>query len=349
MGSNTVVGALFQEGTSQVRPPYFNGQHFSHWKIRMETYTMSYNIKVWHMIKKENLPIPPKKDENGQVIVSTDSLDLDYYTDEQIVVITVNAKAKNLLYNAISGEEYEKNSRCETAKKMWDKLEVTYEGTNKVKETMINLLVRDYELFQMKDRESVEEMFSRFSKILGDLKSFVAFKATVAEPENEEEEKGGEHDENIAMLSQVVTSMMRKNRNSRRGRSNFRKGRTRNKNDGRCHEYEKDGHIQVDCPELKKKLSRNLQNKKSFGAWSDEEESDHEKIINMCFMAINEDSNKDSGELGLMVDEGADEEEDSGGLGLMANEGTSEEHRKNNRKGKWYLDSACSRHMTGDK
>ncbi|XP_070040165.1 uncharacterized protein [Nicotiana tomentosiformis] len=96
----------------------------------------------------------------------------DDYTDEQADVITVNAKAKNLLYNAISREEYEKISRCETAKEMWDKLEVTFEGTNKVKETRINLLVRGYELFQMKDGESVEEMFSRFSKILGDLKSF---------------------------------------------------------------------------------------------------------------------------------------------------------------------------------
>ncbi|XP_070057637.1 uncharacterized protein [Nicotiana tomentosiformis] len=122
MGSNTVVGALFQEGTSQVRPPYFNGQHFSHWKVRMETYTMSYDIKVWRMIKKENLPIPPKKDANGQVIVSTDLLDLDDYTDEQAAVITVNAKAKNLLYNVISAEEYEKISSCKTAKEIWDKL-----------------------------------------------------------------------------------------------------------------------------------------------------------------------------------------------------------------------------------
>ncbi|XP_070039822.1 uncharacterized protein [Nicotiana tomentosiformis] len=133
---------------------------------------MSYDIKVWRVIKKENLPILPIKDENGQVIVSTDPLDLDDYTNEQVVVITVNAKAKNLLYNAISGEEYEKISSCETAKEMWDKLEITYKGTNKVKETSINLLVRDYELFQMKDGESVKKIFSRFSKILGDLKSF---------------------------------------------------------------------------------------------------------------------------------------------------------------------------------
>ncbi|XP_070031850.1 uncharacterized protein [Nicotiana tomentosiformis] len=206
----------------------------------------------------------------------------------------------------------------------------------------------------------MEEMFSRFSKILGDLKSLgrpikngeqvrkilrslptiwkpkvialecqdldkmsydelsgdlinfekthldrqiqqekkktVVFKATVAEPENEEEEEGGEHNENIAMLSQVVTSMMRKNRNSRRGRSNFRKGRTNNeneKNDGRCDECEKYGHIQADYPKLKKKLSRNFQKKKSFGAWSDEEEYDHEEIVKMCFMVKKEDSNKD--------------------------------------------------------
>ncbi|XP_070034664.1 uncharacterized protein [Nicotiana tomentosiformis] len=190
----------------------------------METYTLSYDIKVWRVIKKGNLPIPPKKDANGQVILSSDPLDLDDYTDEQAAAITVNAKAKNLLYNTISGEEYEKRSSCKTAKEMWDKLEVTYEGTNKVKETRINLLVWDYELFQIKDGESVEEMFSRFSKILEDLKSFgrpiksgeqlersseaylqfgsqrqiqekkktVVFKATVAEPENEEEEEGGE-------------------------------------------------------------------------------------------------------------------------------------------------------------
>ncbi|XP_070052641.1 uncharacterized protein [Nicotiana tomentosiformis] len=114
MASNTVVGELFQEGTSQVRPPYFNGQHFSHLKVCMENYTMSYNIKVWRVIKKENLSIPLKKDKDGQIIVSSDPLDLDDYTKEQSVVIQVNAKAKNLLYNAISGEEYEKISSCET-------------------------------------------------------------------------------------------------------------------------------------------------------------------------------------------------------------------------------------------
>ncbi|XP_019252633.1 PREDICTED: uncharacterized protein LOC109231424 [Nicotiana attenuata] len=232
--------------------------------------------------------------------------------------------------------------------------------------------------------------------------------------------------------------MMRKNINSRKGKSKFRKGKMNNandKNDGRCYECGKHGHIQAECPELKKKLSRNFQKNKSFGAWNDEEESDHEEIANMCFMAMKEDSSEYSGELGLMEDEGTGEDEDSGELGLMSDEGTSKvrlptcpnyyelqkfinialadiervlnklkkkikrekkdwalklevceierdmlqdevnepqlqlnglrkstshssvqeqqemglEHHKKNQKGKWYLDSACSKYMTGDK
>ncbi|XP_075100702.1 uncharacterized protein LOC107789075 [Nicotiana tabacum] len=212
--------------------------------------------------------------------------------------------------------------------------------------TLLVLLLKEEEKDWVLDYcngESVEEIFSRFSKILEDLKSLgrpiksgeqpnstrkkktVSFKATIAESENEEEEE--EHDENIAMLSQIVTSMMGKNRYSRRGRSNFRKGRTSNendKNDGRCYECGKYGHIQADCPELKKKLSKNFQKKKSCGACSDEEEYDHEEIANMCFMVTKEDSNKDSDKPELMAENEADEEEDSDELCFMADKGTSE-------------------------
>ncbi|XP_070040878.1 uncharacterized protein [Nicotiana tomentosiformis] len=101
-----------------------------------------------------------------------DMEDINEYIDEQMTVVQVNAKAQNLLYNAISGEVYEKISSCDTTKEMWDKLKVTYEGTSKVKKTHINMFSHDYELFQMKEGESIEEMFARFSKIISDLKAF---------------------------------------------------------------------------------------------------------------------------------------------------------------------------------
>ncbi|XP_009631222.1 uncharacterized protein [Nicotiana tomentosiformis] len=132
----------------------------------MEIYAKSYDVKVWRVIKKGNYPLlaaaqPPADPE-----------DIDEYTDEQMTVVQVNANARNLLYNAISGEEYEKISNCDTAKEMWDKLEDIYEGISKVKETHINMMVHDYELFQMKEGESIEEMFARFSKNISNLKVF---------------------------------------------------------------------------------------------------------------------------------------------------------------------------------
>ncbi|XP_075080446.1 uncharacterized protein LOC142165954 [Nicotiana tabacum] len=108
----------------------------------MEIYAKAYDVYVWRVIKKGNYPLPAA----AQPLA--DPEDIDSYTDEKMAVVQVNNKEKNLLYNAISGEEYEKISSCNTAKEMWDKLdEFTYEGTSKVKETHINMLVHYYELF----------------------------------------------------------------------------------------------------------------------------------------------------------------------------------------------------------
>ncbi|XP_070032626.1 uncharacterized protein [Nicotiana tomentosiformis] len=150
---------------------------------------MSYDIKVWCVIKKGNIPIPSKKDKDGEIIVSPDPLDLDDYTEEQANVIQVNARATNILYNAISGEEYEKISRRETAKEMWDKLEVTYEGTNKVKETRINLLDLDKMSYEeLRDDLIAFEKTHLDRQIHQEKRKIIAFKAIVAESEIEEEQ-----------------------------------------------------------------------------------------------------------------------------------------------------------------
>lgn len=93
------------------------------------------------------------------------------FTKEQQEVIQTDARAISLLYCTLSGAEYNKISTCETPKEMWDKLDVTYEGTTKVTEARISSLVNEYELFKMVDDEYVESMFSRFNKFFYELKS----------------------------------------------------------------------------------------------------------------------------------------------------------------------------------
>ncbi|MBN8138595.1 retrotransposon gag domain-containing protein, partial [Vibrio vulnificus] len=60
---------------------------------------------------------------------------------------------------------------CTSAKDMWDRLRVTYEGTNQVRETKINVLLHEYEMFAMKEGESINGMLDRFGEIMNGLSS----------------------------------------------------------------------------------------------------------------------------------------------------------------------------------
>ncbi|VFQ69256.1 unnamed protein product [Cuscuta campestris] len=93
----------------------------------------------------------------------------DEFDAEDIKKIENYAKAINMLYCAVNPDDYRKISCCTTAKEMWDKLEVTYEGTDQVREAKIDFLTQEYEMFRMKEGEKINDMFDRFSKIINDL------------------------------------------------------------------------------------------------------------------------------------------------------------------------------------
>jgi len=62
-------------------------------------------------------------------------------------------------------------SECESAKDMWEALQVAHEGTNQVKQSRIELLMGKYELFEMGNRETIMDMYTHFTHITNELKS----------------------------------------------------------------------------------------------------------------------------------------------------------------------------------
>ena len=83
----------------------------------------------------------------------------------------LNAKAVNIFYCILDVNEFNRISICTSAKKIWDRLEVTHEETNEVKESKINMLVHKYELFKLESDETIIHMFTCFIDIVNNLKN----------------------------------------------------------------------------------------------------------------------------------------------------------------------------------
>ncbi|GAV58529.1 UBN2 domain-containing protein [Cephalotus follicularis] len=118
--------------------------------------SLNYNLRDL-IVDVPNLP--SFRDENGESIPKPRNT----YND--------NAKAKHIIICAINSSEFNRVSSCVSAKEMWDRLEVTYEGTNQVKEAKISMLVHDYEMFTMNENEDIKSMFTRFMNIINALQS----------------------------------------------------------------------------------------------------------------------------------------------------------------------------------
>ena len=71
----------------------------------------------------------------------------------------------------MSAKKFNRISTYMSAKKIWNRSEVTHEGTNQVKESKINMFVHNYELFKIEPNETISKMFVRFTDIINGLKS----------------------------------------------------------------------------------------------------------------------------------------------------------------------------------
>ncbi|XP_070040101.1 uncharacterized protein [Nicotiana tomentosiformis] len=82
-----------------------------------------------------------------------------------------NVKAKNWLVYGLGPDEYSRIQSCTTVKEIWDTLQVAHEGTPHVKRSRETLLYSQYENFTMKEGETIQEIYTRFTTLTNELKS----------------------------------------------------------------------------------------------------------------------------------------------------------------------------------
>ncbi|XP_070046254.1 uncharacterized protein [Nicotiana tomentosiformis] len=93
------------------------------------------------------------------------------FNDADRKAIEKKIRAKKILVCGISPVEYNRISACQSAKEIWEALQIAHEGTTLVKQSKIEILTTEYELFRMKDDESIKYMHTRFTFITNEIHS----------------------------------------------------------------------------------------------------------------------------------------------------------------------------------
>ncbi|GAV80901.1 UBN2 domain-containing protein [Cephalotus follicularis] len=132
----------------------------------MTIFLQSLDYQLWHIIV--NGPMIPTRTVEGVVSLKPEN----EFNDNDFRMLQLNSKAKHILFCTVDPNEFNRISSCDSAKEMWDLLEITCEGTNQVKESNFSMLVHEYELFMMHDNECISDMFTRFTTIINFLKKF---------------------------------------------------------------------------------------------------------------------------------------------------------------------------------
>ncbi|XP_070036328.1 uncharacterized protein [Nicotiana tomentosiformis] len=157
----------FEEGQSTYRPPRFNGQYYGWWKTRMHDFIMAENSELWDVICDG--PFLPTKNLGDPAVAIPKTR--KEFNDADRKAVEKNFRSKKILVCGIGADEYNRILACQSAKEIWEALQIAHEGTTQVKQSKIDMLTTEYELFRMKDDESIQDMHTRFTSFINELYS----------------------------------------------------------------------------------------------------------------------------------------------------------------------------------
>nr|GEV47923.1 zf-CCHC domain-containing protein/UBN2 domain-containing protein [Tanacetum cinerariifolium] len=135
--------------------------------LRFETYVKAKDLDLCHIILNGDFP-PVAKNKVTQIL---EVVPFEEQSDDLKKKFDKNNKAKMFLYNALPKREYEIIFMCKTAKDIWQSLLIIHQGNSQVRDTKIDLLVKQYEQFTILEEESIDSGFTRFNTIITSLKA----------------------------------------------------------------------------------------------------------------------------------------------------------------------------------
>ena len=132
-------------------PPYFDGSNYAFWKVCMRAFRCSIDETVWDVV------------DIGWTRPEAAKSTLD---KEALAATNANSKALNVIFCGVSPDEFHRISHVTIAKKAWQILETTYEGTKKVKDTKLLMLTTRFEELKMSEDESFDSFYGELNEVV---------------------------------------------------------------------------------------------------------------------------------------------------------------------------------------
>ena len=133
----------------------FDGNDFQYWKVRMACYLEAAGSDVWRVTVEDYTP----------------PVDHHAPTIEEELLVKANAKAKNLLYGAMTKEVFNRICSCTTSHDIWTALELIHEGSKSVRNDQYDGLIKKINNFVMNRNERVNDMYSRLNVLVEEIKA----------------------------------------------------------------------------------------------------------------------------------------------------------------------------------
>jgi len=118
---------------------------------------------MWMLIKEGYSPPSHEINEIKTEVAFTE------WTFDERDLAQLNAKCLSCFFCALKSVDYMRVSTCSTGKEICDRLCINYERNKEVKQSRLNILLHDYELFRMKPSESISDMYTMFTQIVTSL------------------------------------------------------------------------------------------------------------------------------------------------------------------------------------
>ncbi|CAM8921982.1 unnamed protein product [Rhodiola kirilowii] len=148
------------------KPPVLSPGEYDWWKDHFEAHVCSLDGKLWRVFEKGNFPILDVTDP-----ANPKEKEKDKYTEADYKSLQQNARAKKVLYMALSPGDQVKMAVYKTAKEQWDGLARLYEGNEDIKRNRILAATKDYESVEQRKDESLDDFYTRFQVIVAQLNS----------------------------------------------------------------------------------------------------------------------------------------------------------------------------------